>query len=63
MKKRTRRLKKEWQEAVDLANFYLLLDSCRQYGSVTGGPKINVDRCVEIIQEGKKRGISPSNVN
>ena len=50
----------EWQTAVDAAEGALALDSCRQYGLVTGGPKVNVNRCCEIIDAGRKRGIVPS---
>ena len=49
----------EWQEAVDGADALLSLDSARQYGLVTGGPKVNVNRCVAIVEEGKRRGIQP----
>src|SRR5919109_1085224 len=31
---------KEWQEAIDAAEFYLALDSARQYGLLTGGPTV-----------------------
>jgi len=37
----------------------LLLDSARQYGLVTGGPEIDVERCEEILTLGKARGIEP----
>lgn len=50
----------EWQEAVDLAEFALHLDSARQYGLVTGGPKFNIERCEQILRDGKSRGIRPS---
>jgi hypothetical protein len=50
----------EWQEAVDAAEFMLLLDSSRQYGLVTGGPKVNIERCEEILREGKQRGFEPA---
>jgi hypothetical protein len=50
----------EWQEAVDLAEFLLTLDSARQYGLVTGGPTVNVDRCAQLLEEGAARGITPS---
>jgi hypothetical protein len=52
--------REEWQEAVDQARFYLLLDSARQYGLVTGGPDVDVDRCVEILALGLKQGITPT---
>lgn len=49
----------EWQDAVNIAEFFLLIDSARQYGLITGGPKTDVDRCVEILREGERRGIHP----
>jgi hypothetical protein len=49
----------EWQEAVDTAHALLTLDSARQFGLVTGGPSINVDRCVEVLEQGKSRYILP----
>jgi hypothetical protein len=51
--------KGEWQSAVDLAGFFVLLDAARAYGLVTGGPDVNVDRCQEIIEAGKKKGMTP----
>lgn len=50
----------EWQIAVDLFVALLCLDSAKQYGLVTGGPAVNADRCVEILDEGEKRGIYPN---
>ena len=51
----------EWQAAVDLAEFYLRLDSARAYGLVTGGPEhINVERCSTILIEGRRKGVRPS---
>jgi hypothetical protein len=52
--------KEQWQEAANLAEFCLLLDSARQYGLVTGGPEVNLDRCEEIIAKARKRGIFPA---
>jgi len=50
----------EWQLSVDLASFYLHLDSARKYGLVTGGPEINLRRCEEILEAGRAQGITPS---
>lgn len=50
----------EWQEAVDGAKGLLLLDSARQYGLVTGGPEVDVDRCEKILQAGRRRGVRPA---
>jgi hypothetical protein len=49
----------EWQEAADAAEFLLLLDSCRMYGLITGGPKADIDRCVWILDQAKLRGVTP----
>lgn len=49
--------KAEWQKLVDVAGFFLLLDSARQYGVITGGPNVNVERCCQIIEAGRKKGI------
>lgn len=49
----------EWQEAVNLAEAMLLLDSARQYGLVTGGPEVLVDRCVQVMAAGAARGYRP----
>jgi hypothetical protein len=50
----------EWQDAVDAADLLLLLDACRQYGLVEGGPEVNIARCNELLAEGAERGIFPS---
>lgn len=52
----------EWQEAVDQANLLLALDSCKQYGLLEGGPKINFDRCVELLEKGKALGYIPKEI-
>ena len=50
----------EWQEAVDLAEFYVCLDSAAKYGLVTGGPQINLERCEQILRDGRALGYRPS---
>jgi hypothetical protein len=52
----------EWQEAVDMAEFLLLLDSARQYALITGGPEIDAVRCAELVLTGKALGCRPSTV-
>src|SRR5687768_7942284 len=47
----------EWQHAVNLAEMHLRIDSARQYGLITGGATVDVDRCLEIIAGGAWRGI------
>jgi hypothetical protein len=44
---------------VDMAEACLALDSARLYGLVTGGPKVNVDRCEELLERGRARGTRP----
>jgi glycine/serine hydroxymethyltransferase len=51
--------RKEWQEAVNAADFLLTLDSARQYGLVTGGPHIDAARCCDIVKRGAKLGVVP----
>ena len=51
----------EWQEAVDLAEFYLHLDSARKYGLIQGGAEsIDVGRCEQLLAAGKRRGGGPT---
>lgn len=50
----------QWQEAVDIAQGFLVLESARLFGLVKGGPKVNVDRCEYILAEGRKRGYLPA---
>ncbi len=49
----------EWQEAVNLAGLWLRVDSARKYGLITGGPGVDVDRCVAILREGQRLGYRP----
>lgn len=48
----------EWQEAVDLARLFLLIDSAEQYGLIAG-PTVNVGRCEEMLRDGAARGVVP----
>jgi hypothetical protein len=50
----------QWQEAVDAAEACVALDACRQYGLITGGPKIDVERCLQILARGRAMGIRPA---
>ena len=54
------RSRAEWQAAADGAHTLLQVDACKQYGLITGGPTINVERC-ELILTGARiiRGIKP----
>lgn len=59
MKARDPRNPEEWQEAVNAAEYLLLLDSARQYGLIVGGAKVNQDRAVEILEKGRQLGYHP----
>lgn len=49
----------EWRKTVNLSEALLCIDSARQYGLITGGPRVNVDRAVELLAEGARRGHQP----
>ena len=49
----------EWQQAVDAAEAWIVFDSAKEYGLITGGPKIDVARCKELLARGKRLGIYP----
>ena len=49
----------EWQDAVNEAHVWLLVDSARKYGLVRGGPVVNLERCDSILAQGRARGILP----
>lgn len=50
----------QWQEAVDMAAGWRMIEDCRMYGLIDGGPSVNLDRCDEILERGRKRGVRPS---
>jgi hypothetical protein len=50
---------KEWQEAVNLAELYSLVDSAVKYGLVEYTGKISIERCYDILEQGRKRGVYP----
>jgi hypothetical protein len=50
----------EWQEALDLAHVLLCIDSAQKYGLIAGGPRVNVDRCCRLLDEGKRYGVTPA---
>lgn len=60
MKPRDPRTRAEWQVAADAAAGALALDSARQYGLVTGGPGVDVERCAEILRRAEARKIKPA---
>lgn len=49
----------DWEDAVNQANFLLLIDSARQYGLVIAAMEINVERCMEILERGRMLGYTP----
>lgn len=49
----------QWQEAVDLAEAMLQIDSARQYGLITGGPRVDAERCAELLARGAELGYRP----
>jgi hypothetical protein len=52
----------EWQEAVDAADALLKVSWARAYGLISGGPLVNEARCLELLDEGSRRGIRPAPV-
>lgn len=53
----------EWQEAVDAAGFWMLVESARMYGLVESGPKGNIERCEELLRRGAALGFKPKGVD
>lgn len=49
----------QWQDAVDAAHALLTFEAARIYGLVEGGPEVNVERCVELLEDGKAMGVVP----
>jgi hypothetical protein len=49
----------QWKEAVELADFYLRLESARLYGLIETDIRPDVHRCEYILREGARRGIFP----
>lgn len=46
-----------WQQAMDFAQFLLLLDEAAPlFGLVDGGPTIDTRRCREVLRTGRSRG-------
>jgi hypothetical protein len=49
----------EWQTVVDAAAGALVIADCMMYG-LFEGPKVNVERCDDILKRGAARGVKPS---
>ena len=47
----------QWRHVATMAAALLRIDACRQYGLITGGPIVNVNRCEALIAGARKRGI------
>jgi hypothetical protein len=50
----------EWQTAVDAADALLHIQSAEAYGLITGAPTVNVERCEELLEAARRRGVTPS---
>lgn len=50
----------QWRMAAAMAQACIVLDAARQYGLVTGGPGVNLNRCLEVVARAKARDIVPS---
>lgn len=48
-----------WQDAVDAAHMLTMLEHARVFGLLNDDSTVNVERCAEIIEDGKTRGIRP----
>jgi hypothetical protein len=50
----------EWQDAVDAAKFFLMMDSAKKFGFIAGGPEVNLAKCEEILRRGAEIGFMPA---
>jgi hypothetical protein len=50
----------EWQNAVDAADALLHIQSAEAYGFITGAPSVNVERCEQLLEAARRRGVTPS---
>ncbi len=50
----------EWQTDVDAADALLHIQSAEAYGFITGAPHVNVERCEELLEAARRRGVTPS---
>jgi hypothetical protein len=49
----------EWQEAVNLAELYSRVDAAVKYGFISFTGKIDISRCEEILEQGRRRCVYP----
>jgi hypothetical protein len=59
MKQEQPKTPQQWQEAVNLAELYSRVDAAVKYGFVEFTGTINLDRCHEMLERGRKRGVYP----
>ncbi len=50
----------EWQNAVDAADALLHVQSAAAYGLITAAPTVNVERCEQLLDAARRRGVTPS---
>lgn len=55
----TIRTREGWQEAADIAAFWLKVADYNRMGLLKGGPKIDETRCYRVIELAAKRGVHP----
>ena len=55
---RGRRSHEQWRDMMAAAEACLQIDAVRQFGLIEGGPEINAERCVSILETGKARGFT-----
>jgi hypothetical protein len=60
MARRNPQTPEEWRQAVDSAAACRAIADCKMYGLIEGGPEINLERCYQILERGRKLGIVPS---
>lgn len=44
---------------MNAAEFMVAIDAAKKYGLIEWAGEVNVDRCVEILARGRKRGFVP----
>lgn len=49
----------QWQEAADVALFFLKVADFQDLGLLTGGPVVNRRECERILSSAEKRGVLP----
>jgi len=52
----------QWQQAVNIAEFMLALDSARQYGLIETDIQLVVERCDDILRRGREKGFVPASI-